>query len=173
MRMVESTVITYIPIFWKPLKTSDMTEYEKDLLIGRLVICDQWGNTVRAAPILLQKSEGSDQQNKLRFARASRFFVTLLHENFLFLIFMEDVKKEPIFCFSIFSWTWVLYSKFRKIHLHFSKFSYEMVLMAMKFETARIHFFKATLLRWWRRYGNVIEKEKNNSARTVCITLFG
>ena len=36
--MVESTVVMYIPIFWKPLKTSDMTEYEKDLLIGRLVI---------------------------------------------------------------------------------------------------------------------------------------
>ena len=73
-----------------------MTEYEKDLLLGRLVIifCDQWGNTVRAAPTLLQKSKGSDQQNKFRFARASRFFVTLLHENFLILIFMEDVKKK-------------------------------------------------------------------------------
>ena len=73
-----------------------MTEYEKDLLLGRLVIIfyDQWRNTVRAAPTLLQKSKGSDQQNKLRFARASRIFVTLLHENFLVLIFMEDVKKK-------------------------------------------------------------------------------
>ena len=94
--MVESTVVTYIPIFRKPLKTSDMTEYEKDLLIGRLVIIffDQWGNTLRAALILLQKRKESDQQNKLRFARASRFFVTLLHENFLILIFMEEVKKK-------------------------------------------------------------------------------
>ena len=60
-----------------------MTKYEKDLLLGRLVIIfyDQWGNTIRVAPTLLQKSKGSDQQNKFRFARASRFFVTLLREN--------------------------------------------------------------------------------------------
>ena len=121
---------TYNQIFWKPLKTSNMTEYEKDLLLGRLVIifCDQWGNTVRAAPTLLQKGKGSDQQNKLRFARASRIFVTLLHENFLILIFMEHVKKSSlIIVFSIFSRPWVLYCKFGKIHLHFSKFSFEMV----------------------------------------------
>ena len=103
--MVESTVVTYIPIFWKPLKTSDMTEYEKDILIGRLIIifCDQWGNTLRAALILLQKRKESDQQNKLRFARASRFFVTLLQENFLILIFMEEVKKKAYnFLFNLF-----------------------------------------------------------------------
>ena len=49
----------------------------------------------------------------------------------------------------------------------------------MKFETAWTNFFKATLLRWWRQYGNVIEKDNtfneqnNDSARTVYITLFG
>ena len=36
-------------------------------------------------------------------------------------------KKKLIIFFSIFSWTWVLYCKFRKIHLHFSKFSFEVV----------------------------------------------
>jgi len=76
---------------------------------------------------------------------ASRFFVTLLHENFLILIFMEDVIQSSLvlyctvlYCTFLY---WILYCKFRKIHVLFSKFSNEMVLMAMKFETARIHFF--------------------------------
>ena len=57
----------------------------------------------------------------------STLFCNVTARKFPTFNFHGGRKKKLIIFFSIFSWTWVLYCKFRKIHLHFSKFSYEMI----------------------------------------------
>ena len=82
-----------------------------------------------SSPYITTKKQRVWSAKQIPFCACFTLFCNVTARKFPNFNFHGGRKKKSslIIFFSIFSWPWVLYCEFGKIHLHFSKFSFEMV----------------------------------------------